>query len=296
MSRRHRAVAPLRTGQHVRGMSSASVNRLRDSLGWWIESAPRKQFYSKKDAKNFHFKLNFITLTLPSKQCHSDKQITNELLKLFLNHLRKVWSCQNYVWRAEKQFNGNIHYHIMSDVFIHHSDLRRVWNGILNKLGYIDRYKGSNPNSTDVHAIKTGSEATAYLCKYFSKKFSSKIKKKIIDHCKSEGMSQKQERKYKVTMWNRLRVKGRNWGMSYHISAMRGFTVEESNAVFDSLSNVHRKETDHAILYYVRASELSGRLGQYAKSYTRMIRKALIVDNWHFLREFNTSLVAGSPP
>ena len=70
--------------------------------------------------KNYvKYKLTFITLTLSASQTHDDKEITAILLNSFLNAMRRKWNVERYVWKAEKQENGNIHYHILTDKFIY---------------------------------------------------------------------------------------------------------------------------------------------------------------------------------
>jgi hypothetical protein len=83
---------------------------------------------------------------------------------------KRKWNLINYVWRAEPQANGNIHFHILSDVFIPHDELRIVWNRIQVKNGYIvPSAKKQNPNSTDIHSLKTIGNVAAYVSKYCTK-------------------------------------------------------------------------------------------------------------------------------
>ena len=83
---------------------------------------------------------SFITLTLPSEQVHDDKEITKIVLGTFLDKCRKLGLLQNYVWRAEKQKNGNIHYHVLTDTFANYSLFKRIWFIALRKLGYMEAY------------------------------------------------------------------------------------------------------------------------------------------------------------
>ena len=61
------------------------------------------------------YKLTFITLTLPSKQIHSDNDIKSKCLNQFLIELKKNYGVNRYIWKAEKQENNNIHFHIIAD-------------------------------------------------------------------------------------------------------------------------------------------------------------------------------------
>lgn len=153
--------------------------------------------------------LTFVTLTLPSKQVHSDKLI-RKLQTRFIENLQKSYQVQHYIWRAETQANGNIHFHILLDRFVNYEDIRRLWNLQLETLGYISRYaekrikegfiykpyyykKGKqynskltkneqkniylqelkdgfkNPNSTDIHSLKNVKNSVSYIMKYLTK-------------------------------------------------------------------------------------------------------------------------------
>ncbi|GAH73305.1 unnamed protein product, partial [marine sediment metagenome] len=156
--------------------------------------------------KNFTFRLNFITLTLSSPQVHTDQEIKSELLNQFFIEMSRRWKVPTYIWRAEKQKNGNIHFHIITGKFIPWNELRNVWNRIQQKLGYVTRYRENrlnwhregfhynpdappawsrakqlkaykdglrtdwdNPNSTDVHSIRHIGNIRAYFVKYMTK-------------------------------------------------------------------------------------------------------------------------------
>lgn len=40
----------------------------------------------------------------------------------------------------EFQGNGNLHYHIVTDTYIDYFLAQKIWNRIINKLGYVDVY------------------------------------------------------------------------------------------------------------------------------------------------------------
>ena len=167
-----RIVRPLHNNHH--GLMSTKANRrVRLAIDWLCLLSKNKHVSSDKTGKNFTFKLNFITLTLSSKQKHSDNEIKSKLLNQFLVELRDKFGANRYLWRAESQRNGNIHFHVVTDVFIPWRTLRTSWNRIQNKLGYVDAFEVQSgtrdPNSTDVHSIKQIKNLPAYLSKYCSK-------------------------------------------------------------------------------------------------------------------------------
>lgn len=182
--------------------------------------------------KNYKFKIAFITLTLPSTQVHPDNTIKDVILNQLLIELKVRYKVRNYVWRAEKQKNGNIHFHLLVDKFIPWSELRDRWNRICNKLGYVERYRdqmrqfheggfklrkellskwdyksqvkayttGKNndwnsPNSTDIHSLYKIHKIKEYVTKYCTK-----------DEDNSE-------------------VNGRLWGSNYELSDIKGANI-----------------------------------------------------------------------
>jgi len=156
----------------------------------------------KKIVKNQKF-IAFVTLTLPSSQKHTDTVLRKSLVR-FIENLTKTYKVQHYVWKAETQKNGNIHFHLLIDRFIDWQVIKSLWNKQLFKLGYIDFYQkkmksffregfkllpndkrkkeqqikayesnlASNfttPNTTDIHSLKGVSNITNYIIKYMTK-------------------------------------------------------------------------------------------------------------------------------
>lgn len=119
-------------------LSSQSVRKIKNAINNLCLVSDKKQLFDKEGNK-FYFNLNFVTLTLPAMQGHTDFE-----LKALLNDWLKGWEkkgLKNYVWKAEKQKNGNIHFHITTDHFIHYSDIRLSWNKQLARIGYISKYR-----------------------------------------------------------------------------------------------------------------------------------------------------------
>lgn len=197
----------LESDRNHNGKVSAQANRkVSKAVDYMLFMAKDKKIQTSEHGRNFKFKICFVTLTLPSAQIHSDNEIKSACLNQFLIEAKKKWHVINYVWRAEKQMNGSIHFHVLTDKFIPWSELRDVWNRIVNKLGYVDRYRDemkkfhsegfrvrsellqkweykaqvkayqtgkandwSSPNSTDVHSIKQVSNVRKYVLKYTTK-------------------------------------------------------------------------------------------------------------------------------
>ena len=73
-------------------------------------------------------------------------EIKAKCLNQFLIEIGKYNYISNYVWRAEYQKNGNIHFHILVNHYMCWRELQYRWNRIINKLGYVDRYQENMKN------------------------------------------------------------------------------------------------------------------------------------------------------
>jgi len=217
--------------KHKGKISIKARKRIEQAISWLLETTPRKRFFSKARNKHFYFKVNFITLTLASKQVHSDNTIKKELLNQFLTEIRTQFKVKNYLWRAEAQKNGNIHFHILADKYIHYTEVRAKWNRIQEKLGYIERYTDqtgkTDPPSTEIKSIKHVKNLPRYLSKY----------------CTKESVYRK--------------IEGKQWGLSHSLSKLKSAVIVPSFAMLDELKEIRNiffdkfKEYDYASCIYV---------------------------------------------
>lgn len=137
----------------------------------------KPQFIYNEVSKRYHWhKLSFVTLTVSDHQ----KKLTGKtayrlLLSHFLQWLRRTHNVRTYIWKAELQKNGQIHYHITTPAFIHYQKVRDVWNNLQRKAGLLDKYAQEhghyNANSTDIHEVKGVNDLAAYLIKYIAKSY-----------------------------------------------------------------------------------------------------------------------------
>lgn len=174
--------------------SSAAKKRMKRILDLW--------HYSLSSENN----MAFITLTLSSTWHRDTNYIT--LLQYFIEKMTYRYGGFNYVYKAEHQKNGNIHFHILTDCLMDWRVIRGVWNKLQRKHVdeyqikmkkkykngfYFDknmvnnnnvvvsediqfkRYKSGvkanwrNPNSTDIDIVDNIEQLGAYLNKYMTK-------------------------------------------------------------------------------------------------------------------------------
>ena len=171
---------------------------------FWLSGCYRKK--GKKMELICTGKITFLTLSLSAVQIDSDNYIKSNMLNQFITELSKRYHGLLYIWRAEKQKNGNIHFHFLTNKFIHWEIARNIWNRIQAKEGYLQRYQEkfsglwfeqylltisnpkinlidvykrrwiqgnnsnwSNPNSIDIVQLKSMKAIYHYISKYMSK-------------------------------------------------------------------------------------------------------------------------------
>lgn len=128
------------SNSHQGQVSQKSSSRIKSKINWLIYKSNKQHVKYPNGTISTNFRISFITLTLPSRQRHSDKQI-KQCLDRFLTILRNRYKMVDYLWKAELQGNNNIHFHITTNVYIHYMTIRSIWNRCINRLGYVDRYQ-----------------------------------------------------------------------------------------------------------------------------------------------------------
>lgn len=154
-------------------ISHKAKAKLNIAMQWLLLFSHKKRVYQKSTKTSYTFLINFITLTLSEKQKHSDEFIKRHMLYPFLRWMERSHKAGLYIWKAEAQKNGNIHFHITANTFIHWKSIRRKWNEIQSKHGYLKKWTEGNvrgdPNSTDVHAVIKTDQIAKYMVKYMVK-------------------------------------------------------------------------------------------------------------------------------
>jgi len=228
-------------------MSAQAVRKISKAIEYLVTTSDQKKVHEKLTGKVIVFKVAFITLTLPSSQAHNDKEIINLCLNSLLNELRQYHAIKKYVWRAERQKNGNIHFHLLIDKFVPWYELRNRWNRIINKLGYVDRFQkkhgNKTPNSTDVHSTRKIHNLKKYLTKYMAKSDQT-TGAQNIDEISSQYQS------------------GRIWGCNHELSQTRGLNLIVDNEIDEELKKVftakkfYKYEAAYFTVYYVNYHDL----------------------------------------
>jgi hypothetical protein len=229
------------------------------ALSWLLYGAKNKKVYDAEKEKFFWFKVNFVTLTLSAEQMHSDEEITRVCLGNFLDNMRKRFALVNYLWRAEAQANGNIHFHITTDVYLPHDKLRMYWNRSQQLLGYVSAFSKkhghANPNSTDVHSVKHVKRLAGYLSKYMCKNrsFACIGELRLIDGApvevlygskqyKSEENGKRVGKVIGHVLGGLIRpIESRLWFCSRSLSSKKAIKVSEDMFCFDDVASIIKR-------------------------------------------------------
>jgi hypothetical protein len=155
-------------------MSAGAKKRLTKAITLLVQCSKKRWIYNEVCKKMVLHQLAFITLTVSDPQQKlSGKEAYSKLLSHFLAWLRRTKKVNTYIWKAELQQNGQIHYHITTPAFINYQEIRDKWNNLQRKAGLLDKYakehKHFDANSTDVHAVHNINDMAAYLIKYIAK-------------------------------------------------------------------------------------------------------------------------------
>lgn len=193
-------------------LSDKAKGKISCILRTWISAVQAIRANPHKKVLAFRPYFTFVTLTLSSTQRHSDIEIRRQILTPFLQQMHRKGLFNYYFFVSEKQNNGNIHFHLLLDGYIHWRVLQNDWNHYQNNLGYIDAFEQIHghrqPNSTDIHKLVKIRSIEAYLVKYLVK-----------------GNSKQ-------------KIEGRLWGKSEELAELKAYAEIIDYSTNEAISNL----------------------------------------------------------
>lgn len=190
-------------------ITAAAQKRMKRCLLLWAESLELFNVKYRHEVKANERKLVFLTLTLSAVQVHSDREVKSKILKPFMRWLRESKSCDNYIWKAEVQKNGNIHFHVIIDQFVVKDEIRFKWNECQDNLGYFAQYQRKfgvkQAPSTQIEVVQNQDQIERYIAKYISKQ----------EHTRT--------------------IEGRLWEASNKVKSLRYFEIERDTTTEKNL-------------------------------------------------------------
>lgn len=157
-------------------LTRGGQKRMTRAITLLNQSTKTQYILNPVTGRYFFHRLSFITLTVPGDELVSHRKLYEKCLKPFLYYLRQKKHGRRYIWKAELQKRGQLHYHIITPAFVDHRELRKKWNKLLSDAGlmrsFVKKHKHLNPNSTDIHERKKNSR---YLIKELGKATDAQI-------------------------------------------------------------------------------------------------------------------------
>ena len=190
-------------------------------------------------------RLSFITVTISSRERMIDASTGYKLLlKPYLQKLKRKHGMSTYIWKAEYQQNGQLHYHIVTPSWIHYEKVRNDWNNTLEQHGFLSQWRATYgnkiANSTDIHAVYKVHNLEAYLMKYLSKK--SKILK---DSNKGQEFYQDETA---AAAPPPVSKRGKIWDCSKNIKSVKLFSLPLPNCLEKFYEDPERISLDKCII------------------------------------------------
>lgn len=207
-------------------MTKGARRRLRKAIDIMVQSIKPQWIWNEVSGRPHLHRLSFITLTISSeKELLSASDAYKRLLRPFLQWLTKYKNVKLYIWKAELQKRGQIHYHITTPTFVQYDQIRKKWNelqkkeGLLN--GYYEKKHHYDPNSTDVHEVYRIKDVAAYLMKYLSKEIDTAIRSESGKETDNNSISGEKRAKKGTTS-------GKVWDCSLSLKKAKYYTCESS--------------------------------------------------------------------
>lgn len=162
----------LPTDTYTGKVSASTQKRIRRTVDILLQKSPQQTVWNPITHRPNTFRLTFLTLTISAREIVPHREANRKGLQPFLDWLRRR-GVKSYIWKAELQQRGQVHYHITTNKFLRFDSVRDEWNRIQKRAGWLDGYRErtghENPNSTDIHAVQKIQRLDLYIAKYISK-------------------------------------------------------------------------------------------------------------------------------
>ena len=155
----------------------------QDTLAYRNKVVPRGTNITEKQ-------IIMLTLTLSLDTQLTDQYIKRYMLTYFITSLIRSKPDTHYLWKAETQKNGRIHFHVLLDNYFDKERVRQLWNSIqLLHLGVsdpelVEKVKASP--STRIEALKNKDSTIDYVAKYITKNEGKRLVQGRLWGCSNE--------------------------------------------------------------------------------------------------------------
>jgi hypothetical protein len=221
------------------GMSQGSRKRLSKAVTIMSQAIKPVWITNPVNNRLHYHKFSFITLTVASGKNITAKFAYDHLLSHFLDWMTRTVGGENkaaktYIWKAELQKRGQIHYHITTPAFIHWRQIRSKWNSLQRQAGLLDDFAMEHghfdPNGTDVHDTRQVKNADRYLLKELGKTISA-LQLQAIGEVRAkvkagELPAEDADAEIERIKAEKVLTVGKIWGCSQDLAGVNYFTLD----------------------------------------------------------------------
>lgn len=155
-------------------VTTGAQRRIKKAIDLLLQLSPPRWITNQITNRQELHTLSFITLTIPGKERRLTASEGHKmLLAPWLLRMKRKHGLTTYLWKAEFQKNGQLHYHITTPAWIPYTAIKEEWNNLMSKnqmlINWFAEHPNKFPNSTDVHKVYKIKNIGAYLMKYLSK-------------------------------------------------------------------------------------------------------------------------------
>lgn len=245
IQKRH-SVAFARKNAYSGEMKDGTRKRLTRAVTLMVQASPMRTIWNEVSKCYMMHRLSFITLTVSQKKNISAKQAYPILLKPFLRWMRETKGVKMYVWKAELQRRGQIHYHITFPDFIHYEEINKKWNELQREAGTLNDYVKEHGHykapSTDIHKVQNERDMAAYICKELAKTVNAKRLRAMhmIDSLIQAGEIPKEQRAKFLDEYTgqEMTTDGKIWGCSENLLGAQYFSVPLRSDMLDVINSL----------------------------------------------------------
>jgi len=258
-------MSKIRKGRYSGRMTEGARKRLSKAICLLVQSAKPSWITNTVTGRLHYHRLSFITLTIASDKNITARQGYDLLLNHFLDWLTRTKGVKSFIWKAELQTRGQLHYHITVPNFIDHREIRDKWNELQHRAGLLDgffqKFGHYKPPSTDIADVRKVRNMERYLIKELAKSIDARLAgiRKKVSRMVYTGEIDAADAKAKTEelMSAALTTEGRLWGCSNNLSKGKYFDMVLENRHDDKINqwkaagNVREVRGDFfSILYF----------------------------------------------
>ena len=163
----------LSSKKFVGELSPRSKKKIIQIIQNWSDTIDALNADYKKYGINKRSQIVLITLTLSRSQFTTDQEVKRRMLVRFIQELVRANDEINYLWKAEPQRNGNIHFHLLVDSYVKKEWIQEKWNKIQLDNNYHSRLDYAKNElglpSTRIEGLRDKMNGVSYVAKYISK-------------------------------------------------------------------------------------------------------------------------------